>query len=119
MKKIIFSLFLLLITNGSLVQSSEIEQFYYDFDVDPGCDKQELSRAARTSVALETLVNNERLGGMAYYYEGSDDKRYEDIITSVIPGNTLLTMHGVPVVGEYEIKKCPGHENYGSYGHWR
>ncbi len=66
MKKIIFSLFLLLITNGSLVQSSEIEQFYYDFDVDPGCDKQELSRAARTSVALETLEKLAKILGIEY-----------------------------------------------------
>ncbi|HFD05256.1 MAG TPA: arabinose isomerase, partial [Firmicutes bacterium] len=32
------------------------------------------------------------------------DKQYEDIITSVIPGNTLLTMHNVPIAGEYDIK---------------
>lgn len=84
----------------------KIEQFYHDFDVDPGCDEQDMSRAARTSVALETMVNNKQLGGMAYYYEGSDDSRYEDIITSVIPGNTLLTMHNIPVAGEYEVKNA-------------
>lgn len=83
---------------------NKMKQFHHDFIVDPKCDEQELSRAASTSVALEALVNTKELGCMAYYYEGSDDTRYEDIITSVIPGNTLLTMHGVPVAGEYEIK---------------
>jgi len=82
----------------------KIKQFFQDFDVDPECDEQELVRAAKSSVALETMVENKKLGCMAYHYEGSDDKRYEDIITSVIPGNTLLTMHGAPIAGEYEVK---------------
>lgn len=82
----------------------KIEQFHKDFDVDSKCDEHELLRAAKSSVALETLVQNRNLGCMAYHYEGSDDKRYEDIVTSVIPGNTLLTMNSVPIAGEYEVK---------------
>jgi L-arabinose isomerase len=82
----------------------KIEQYHKDFEVDSKCDEHELLRAAKSSVALEKLVENKKLGCMAYHYEGSDDKRYEDIITSVIPGNTLLTMHGVPIAGEYEVK---------------
>lgn len=79
-------------------------QFERAFTIDPKCEKHELSRAAKTSVALETLVESNKLGCMAYYYDGSDDKQYEDIITSVIPGNTLLTMNGIPIAGEYEVK---------------
>ena len=82
----------------------KIEQFQNDFIVDAKCDRKELIRAAKSSVALETLVDTKQLGCMAYHYEGSDDKRYENIITSVIPGNTFLTMHGVPIAGEYEVK---------------
>lgn len=82
----------------------KLEQFEHDFTIDPKCEKDELSRAAKTSVALESLVDDNKLGCMAYYYDGSDDKQYEDIITSVIPGNTLLTMHEVPIAGEYEVK---------------
>lgn len=82
----------------------KLKQFEHDFTIDPKCDKHELSRAAKTSVALESLVDSNKLGCMAYYYDGSDDKQYEDIITSVIPGNTLLTMHEVPIAGEYEVK---------------
>jgi L-arabinose isomerase len=83
-----------------------IDQFSHDFIIDTQCDKAEISRAAQTAVALETLVQNNNLGGMAYYYDGSEDERYNNIITSVIPGNTLLTMHGIPVAGEYEIKNA-------------
>lgn len=79
-------------------------QFEHAFTIDPKCEEHEILSAAKTSVALESLVDNNKLGCMAYYYDGSDDKQYEDIITSVIPGNTLLTMHGIPIAGEYEVK---------------
>lgn len=82
----------------------KLEQFHRDFVVDSQCEDEELARAAKTAVALETLITNQQLGCMAYYYDGSDDKQYENIVTSVIPGNTLLTMHGIPIAGEYEVK---------------
>lgn len=81
-------------------------QFERDFDVDPACVDAELERAARTSVALDALVASKRLDAMAYYYEGESGNTYENIVTSVIAGNTLLTMHGVPVAGECEIKNA-------------
>jgi len=83
---------------------TKLNQFHQDFNVDASCEENELTRAAKTSVALDVLINENDIGCMAYYYEGSGDKQYEDIITSVIPGNTLLTMHNVPIAGEYDIK---------------
>lgn len=84
--------------------AEKIQQFRAEFDVSPECSEQELVRAARTSCALDRLVEAHRLGAMAYYYEGQPGNEYEDIVTSVIAGNSLLTAHGVPVAGECEIK---------------
>lgn len=82
--------------------SSKITEFNTKFDVAEECEESELIRAATTSVALDKLIEKHDLGSMAYYYEGSGD--YENIVTSVIAGNTLLTGRNVPVAGECEVK---------------
>ncbi len=74
------------------------------FDVDPGTPAQELDRAARTSVALDQLVQQHRLGSLAYYYKGSGVPENEDTLSSIIPACSLLTARGIPVAGELEIK---------------
>ncbi len=82
----------------------KIEAFKKLFEVSLECDNKELRRAAQTSVALDTLVEEFKLGSLAYYYEGDGDPTYENIVTSLIPGFTLLTGKNVPVAGECEIK---------------
>jgi L-arabinose isomerase len=74
------------------------------FDVQPDCPEEELARAARTSVALDRLVEEHRLGSMAYYYMGVGNPENEDAISSIILGTSLLTARGIPVAGEMEIK---------------
>jgi L-arabinose isomerase len=84
--------------------AAKVAEFGEKFEVSAECAPGELERAARTSVALDKLVAKHELGSLAYYYEGAGD--YEDIGTSVIAGNTLLTGRHVPVAGEYEIKNA-------------
>ena len=50
---------------------AKLEEFQQTFLVDDACERAELERAARTSVALDKLVEKHRLGSMAYYYEGA------------------------------------------------
>lgn len=85
---------------------AKIEQFYREFAVSEECGTSEIERAAFTSCALDALIENNRLGAMAYYYEGRYGNEYENIVTSVIAGNTLLTAHNVPIAGECEIKNA-------------
>ncbi len=74
------------------------------FDVQPDCPEPELDRAARTSLALDRLVEQHQLGSLAYYYKGSGIAENEDTLSSIIVGNSLLTARGIPVAGELEIK---------------
>ncbi len=82
----------------------KVSEFNTAFEVEGACEDYEIRRAAHTSAALDALVEKRNLGSLAYYYEGARGNDYENIITSVIAGNTLLTGKGVPVAGEYEIK---------------
>lgn len=82
----------------------KITEFETTYNINSECSAYEIERAAKTSVALEKLITRHRLGSMAYYYAGINGNEYENIITSVIAGNTLLTGKNIPVAGEYEIK---------------
>ena len=82
----------------------KIMEFQRKFEVVAECEETELIRAARTSVALDKLIKSHQLGSMAYYYEGYPGNDYEDIVTSVIAGNTLLTGKNIPIAGECEVK---------------
>lgn len=83
---------------------NKLDEFAARFQVSESCTPYELERAAKTSVALDKLVEAHHLGSLAYYYEGWQGNEYEDIVTSVIAGNTLLTGRDIPVAGECEVK---------------
>ncbi len=102
-------------TTDAEVQA-KISEFNEAFDVSEECDDSEIERAARTSVALDKLVRNHDLGSMAYYYEGESGNEYENIVTSVIAGNTLLTGKNIPVAGECEVKNAQAMKIMAEFG---
>jgi len=93
-----------------------VSQFHGVFDVQQDCPPEELRRAARTSIALDQLVEKHRLGSMAYYYKGVGNPANEDTMSSIILGTSLLTARGIPVAGEYEIKNAQAMKIMDSFG---
>jgi len=102
------------------VTTPEIEEkileFKNVFEVVDACEEDEIIRAAKTSIALDKLVEHHDLGSLAYYYEGETANEYENIVTSVIAGNTLLTGKNVPVAGEYEVKNAQAMKIMDAFG---
>jgi L-arabinose isomerase len=94
----------------------KVEEFHQAFDVVEDCDGPEINRAAQTSVALDKLVKKHNFGSLAYYYEGTDGNEYENIVTSVIAGNTLLTGKNIPVAGECEVKNAQAMKIMDAFG---
>jgi len=94
----------------------KITEFHQTFVVSESCEEAEILRAAKTSVALDKLVEKHKLGSMAYYYEGSGNIEYENMVTSVIAGNTLLTGKNIPVAGECEIKNAQAMKIMDAFG---
>jgi L-arabinose isomerase len=66
----------------------------------------DLEVAARVSVALERFVDDKKLDGLAYYYEGPDGSNTQLVMTNLIVGNSLLTGAGFPMCGESDLKCC-------------
>ena len=93
-----------------------LDLFYSAFDVQEDCSVEELEKAATTSVALDKLVEQYKLGSMAYYYKGTGNQENEDAIASIILGNSLLTANSVPVAGEYEIKNVQAMKIMDTFG---
>lgn len=83
-----------------------VAEFYEFFSIQADCSERELDRAARTSLALDRLVEKHALGSLAYYYQGSGNPESENAISSLILGSSLLTARGIPVAGEYEVKNA-------------
>ena len=96
--------------------AERVDLFHRDFDVQSDCSRPELERAARTSVALDRLVERHNLGSLAYYYMGTGNADNEDAISSIILGNSLLTARHVPVAGELEIKNVQAMKIMDAFG---
>jgi L-arabinose isomerase len=81
-----------------------LKLFRKEFDIEKTCSEADLIQAARTSAALEKMVSAHEIGSLAYFYSGTGIKENKESISSIILANSLLTSHGIPVAGEYEIK---------------
>lgn len=92
-------------------RTEEILNFFHTPDPvsDPITEKlteADLDIAARCTVALDELIKEKDLTGLAYYYDGTVGTRIRQIMTNLAVGNSLLTGAGFPMCGEYDIKNC-------------
>ena len=94
-----------------------VAEFHEVFDVQPDCPPAELERAARTSVALDRLVeaHRSRLAGLLLHAAPATPAN-EDAISSIILGNSLLTARGIPVAGELEVKNVQAMKILDAFG---
>jgi len=106
----------LLKTVNSVQLAEKIDNFKEEFDIQPDCSFEELQKAARTSVALDMLIEKYNLGSFAYYYKGSGIIENEDTMSSIIIGTSLLTARNIPVAGEFEIKNAQAMKILDSFG---
>lgn len=65
---------------------------------------EDLEWACRVAAALDDLVKDFRLNGLAYYYRGLDGNPYERVSAGMILGCSLLTARGIPCSGEGDLK---------------
>lgn len=68
--------------------------------------QDDLVAAAKTSAALDRFVKTNKLSGLAYYYNGRPGSPHQQVISSLIVGNSLLIAQGVAMCGEYDLKSC-------------
>ncbi len=67
---------------------------------------EDLTVAARVTMALEKFVDEKQLDGLAYYYEAEDNSTTRLVMSNLAVGNSLLTGSGFPMCGESDIKTC-------------
>ena len=57
-----------------------------------------------------------KLGSIAYYYQGTGNAENENVISSIILGEPMLTSRGIPVAGEYEMRNAQAMKIMDSFG---
>jgi L-arabinose isomerase len=67
---------------------------------------EQMEWACRVAVALDRLVADFDLHGLAYYYGGLDGNEYQRLGAGLILGCSLLTARGIPASGEGDLKNC-------------
>ena len=67
---------------------------------------EDLDNAARAGVALNAFIDEKKLDGLAYYYEGIESSEIRTVVSNFIVGNSMLTAGGFPMCGELDLKTC-------------
>jgi L-arabinose isomerase len=67
---------------------------------------EDVEFAAQCAVGLDRLMENNNLSGLAYYYMGENNSIYERVASNLIVGNSLLTVRGLALAGEADMKTC-------------
>jgi L-arabinose isomerase len=65
---------------------------------------KDLHEAAKAGIALNKFIDEKKLDGLAYYYEGEEGTDMRRLVTNLIVGNSLLTAAGFPMCGESDLK---------------
>lgn len=89
---------------GEIMNTFELPDPKYD-PITSKVTKEDIIWPAKVSVAMDKLVYNYRLTGLAYYYRGLNNN-FERLHAGMIIGNSLLTSKGISVAGEYDLKNC-------------
>lgn len=99
--------------DGSAVENMKNRILDFFDTPEPGTDNitfslkpEDLNLAARCAVALEEFIDQKKLTGLAYYYEGQEGSDMRKLVTNLIVGNSLLTGAGFPMCGEFDLKTC-------------
>jgi L-arabinose isomerase len=101
---------------GAREIAARIRHIRNSFAVEKSCTAADLRDAARTSLALDRLVDLHRLGSLAYYHRGTGSPQNQAVISSIIVGTSLLTGRHVPVAGEMEVKNVQAMKIMDAFG---
>jgi L-arabinose isomerase len=102
------------VTDGAV--DRKVDEIHREFEVLDECPDDEIERAARTACALDVLVEDKKLGSLAYYYEGAEGSTNEALMGSVIVGTSILTGQNVPVSGECDVKNAQAMKIMDAFG---
>lgn len=64
----------------------------------------DLVTASRIYIALRHFIEEKKLQGLAYYYEGPDGSEERLVMSNLAVGNSILISDGFPMCGESDLK---------------
>jgi L-arabinose isomerase len=85
---------------------AKIEETHSVFTLDGTVSDADLAWACKVAAALDRMVSDFDLSGLAYYYRGAANSEAERLGAGLILGNTLLTARGIPAAGEGDLKNA-------------